>query len=449
MPDIARDRLTDKIISAIELRYLQGVHNQRFECHACAVTMLPASYDREVNQKRPYFRLFKDTDHDKNCGAEKAKKAKARIHSVITEEGFPYPYPNELVLWEDTGSVTQTDRGVVCPVGTSGPVGGKPKDKGATPEPHKVHNHTTTTIRPLAQTYLDYPFDREYMSLLVPGVRGRNYENIFRYLFFTDDASFSEPNIFYGSVRFSRIRVQEEFAEVELSEGQWEKIDGKSRLVRPQIVRIHTSGWAKLMRDSMLDELEVTRREIIDAHAKGDKKTKGWLFFLGRQDPVDKFLFHVNDPRLVCCFADVMIKKSKPVFSPPQNINVQPWVTAKVPPALTRPETTSLNIEEPKPVNAVGSIRIPQAADVSRSNAAGAISQVPLSSRVNPAKKNVGARDKELSLSPEPASPGGKPNPGPSRVAATDVPPRTSHTRATTFERVTFWFRRLIGRNRL
>lgn len=446
MPDIARDRLTDKIISAIELRYLQDVHNQRFECHACAVTMLPASYDIKVNLKRPYFRLFKDTDHDKNCGAEKAKKAKARIHSVTTKEGFPYPYPNELVLWEETRSATPTGRGVVCPVGTSGPIVGKPEDKGEMPEPHKIHNHTTTTIRPLAQTYLDYPFDREHLALIVPGVRGRNYEEIFRYLFFTDDSSFSEPKIFYGSIRFSRIRVQEDFAEVELSEGKWEKVEGKNRLVRPQTVRIHTKGWAKLMRDSLVDELEITRREIIDAHAKGDKKTKGWLFFLGWQDSVDKFLFHVSDHRLVCCFADLMVKKSRPILSTSQNSNIPPRVAAKTSLAPPQPVATPPKVEEPKPLSVFGGIGTSQTKSNHRSSTAGAVTQAP-HPQVIPIKKLDVTREREMPPSREATNSGVKPKPTPIRVAATDVPARGSHARTTTFRRVTLWLRRLIGQS--
>ncbi|HEX8178640.1 MAG TPA: hypothetical protein VF525_03770 [Pyrinomonadaceae bacterium] len=451
MPDIARDRTTTRIISGIELWDLEGIHNQRFECHACRVTLLPASYVKKVNKKRPYFRLFEYTYHDKNCGAERAKKAKgkARIQSVTTEEGFPYPYPNELVLDDDPRPVRVTVGGVVCP-NIPWSVIDRPQGGAGASESLKRHNHTTRTIRPLAQTYIDFPHDRQYLQVRVPGVSGSNYELVFRYLFYTDGSSFSESKIFYGSIRFSRIRVQEDFAEVELSEGRWEKQEGRNTLVRPLVVRINTKGWPKLMRDSLLDEIEVTRKEIIEAHGKGDKKTKGWLFFIGQQDPVNEFLFHANDHRLICCIADVMEKKSRPVLSPPPNINNQPIVTAGATSTLHQPRGVTLPIEQPKKLDTSGRSAALQATASHKSNTADTATQAPHFPRVNPVRKFEVADDKvkEMPIPRETIKARVKSELSPQRVAATtDVAVQHSPRPATVLSRVKLWLQGLLGKS--
>lgn len=314
MTDTARDRWTGRIVSATELWLLETVDEKGYICRACTILMEPTSYKKDVNKKRPYFRLYRKTDHDVGCGVVKSEKikAEARTRSVFHEEGFPTHYPNELVLEDRQVRRGRPTNNITCGTGSPGTTG----QVGSSGEPSsKVHNHTTDTIRPLAQTYLDYPFDRDKLKLRVPGVNGSTYEEIFQHVFFTEDTYFPEPKIFYGSIRFNNIKVQENYADVTLSEGRWERIRGKNELIQPQIVRIHMEDWPRLMREFVLDDIKVARNEMISAYEKKQVKTKGnllkgWLFFVGEQDSENRFLFHVKDHRLICCIPDVMVRTS-------------------------------------------------------------------------------------------------------------------------------------------
>jgi len=328
--DIARDKKTKEIVCAIELWHLDEVDEFAYECVSCEVTLEPASYKKDVNLKRPYFRLYRKTNHAEDCGFQKLK-AKAR-KKPITSEGFPIVCPNKLVLVDERSPTAGT--GLYLPGASH--VGSE----------KEYHNHTTRTIRPLARTYLDYPFDRQHLLLEAPGVEGATYENVFQYLFSAEERLFLKPKIYYAQISYRQTMVSGDFADVTLSQGRWEKTsEGKNLLVKPYILRIHMANWAEKIKRCVLDEIEVARGEAKLKYRAGNKKVQAWLFFLGAQDTKNNFLFHVSDPRLVCCLADEMVRKSRYyVASPTQRID-QP-VVANISPEPPKLETSKAELIE-------------------------------------------------------------------------------------------------------
>lgn len=307
--DSGRDKKTGIIICAIDLWLLHTVDEYGYECPSCGVTLEPASYRREVNKKRPYFRLYRDTNHHPNCGIRKEikLKAEARKRPIRNSEGFPLPYPSKLLLKDEQSLITEGDctSGILAAQDGSNLPGESTRNGKS-----RRHEHTTGTIRPLARTYLDFPYDRYYLSLSVDGVEGANYEHVFQHLFYADEVYFRKPKIFYAPVSYKKTIVRGDEMDVTLSQGRWNTIEGKSVLSEPYILRIHMRGWAKKMKSCVVDEIDITREEVRLEHRKGNKKIQAWLFFLGEQEASNRFLFHVRDPRLICCLPDVMVKKS-------------------------------------------------------------------------------------------------------------------------------------------
>jgi hypothetical protein len=141
-------------------------------------------------------------------------------------------------------------------------------------------------------------------------VEGSTYEEAFQYLYFAEGVYYRQAKIFYGSLNFKRTELHDNFADVILSEGLWEVSGGKNVLAHPYVVRINLEGWSDYLRECVLDEINLTRKEIMKRVHEGEKNVKGWFFFLGIQDPSNRFLFHVADYRLICCLSDVMVRKS-------------------------------------------------------------------------------------------------------------------------------------------
>jgi len=305
--DAARDRLTRDIVSGVELWLLDFVDKSGYECRGCGILLNPVSFERGL-KRRPYFKLLKGTSHENDCDVEALDdlKKRARIASVSRPDGFPVSYPNRLVLLDRQEVVRSTER-----IDADGDTASGSKNiSRSSPDPlaphRKPHNWIARTIRPLVRHYIQFPHDR-HLDLRVPGVEGRTFSDVFKRLFYMPDVYFPEPRIFYGSLHFRSTIDGNDFVDVWLSDGEWDRSQSPRQLVHPYVVRIHVAGWSDRKRNYVLDEIHVAREEARAADQSSKSQTRAWLFFLGTQDAEDRFLFHVDDHRLICCEADVLI----------------------------------------------------------------------------------------------------------------------------------------------
>lgn len=305
--DAARDRATGEIVSGVELWLLDHVDKSGYECRGCGVPLNPVSFERGL-KRRPHFKLFDGTSHEDDCDVEVLNdlKKRARYEPVSRPDGFPVSHPNRLELLERQVVVRSPER-----IDADGhAASGWQNSSRSAPDPsaarRRRHNWIARTIRPLVRHYMQFPHDR-HLALHVPSVDGRTFRQVFKRLFYLPDVYFTEPRIYYGSLHLRRSIEGEDFVDVWLSQGEWDRSRSPRQLVHPYVVRIHTAGWSERKRNYVLDEIDVAREEARVAVHSGDSETRAWLFFLSRQDAEDRFLFHVDDHRLICCEADTLI----------------------------------------------------------------------------------------------------------------------------------------------
>jgi hypothetical protein len=173
----------------------------------------------------------------------------------------------------------------------------------------KKHNRTTTTIRPIARHFIDFPNDRKLELIVEP--LGNNYHNtyekVFKKITTTSDMYnlYPDKQIFYGTLyvgnkykkTYENLDLTNTFI-VTLVQGSWTR----DRIPRElyQII-VHCSSWSTKAVNTIKREIELAKEEQWEAINKGHRETKSWIFFIGNQDKNNPFLFHVDNHRFICC----------------------------------------------------------------------------------------------------------------------------------------------------
>lgn len=305
--DTARDVNTGEFVEAEELWSMTTVNKDGYICRGCTTKVFPASYDKESNKRRPYFSL-RDNKHIAPCDVDGEEKIvrRAKKERVGTPDGFPVPFPNKLVFSDERP--TQDDE-PNSPAGTP-PTKTRGSSSAPSAEARKYHGHTIKTIRPACRTFINFPNDREYLSLTVPGVLGDTYAKVFRFLVNQKPALFKDPkHLYYAPIHWKSEPVATDtHCELTLNSGEWDAIAKRhNSLYR---VRLDWSSWSQSRRDTLLREFNIARMEAIE-EAKADSQIKGWLFFIGTQDASDPNIFHVDNYRCICSLAAKIIWPKK------------------------------------------------------------------------------------------------------------------------------------------
>lgn len=291
--DIARNIHTLELVEAEELWNLETVDRDDYICRGCKTKVFPASYNKELNKKRPYFTLAKNT-HEDGCdvdGEEKTIK-RAKKDKVGTPEGFPVPFPSKLIV-SDERPVASTDS--IAPTGSRASSSSDGSNIDIAAKRH--HGHSVKTIRSICRTFINYPNDRPTLPLSIPGVPGSNYLTVFKYLRGKPEAFKESKRLYYAPVRWAVSPViGQEYCELTLNAGEW---DEATKVFKGNYkARIHWGTWSKARRNSLIREYEATREEAREQAQ--DKNRKGWLFFVGTQDKTNPYVLHVTDYRLIC-----------------------------------------------------------------------------------------------------------------------------------------------------
>lgn len=301
--DTARNKHTLELVEAEELWSMSIVDSDGYICRGCVTQVFPASYDKKRNKKRPYFSLGPVNKHKPGCNVDGEEKIikRATQERVSTSEGFPLPFPSRLTL---------TDERFVVSGGNGQPgvqAGGRTGSRAGTEgTPNRHHGHTVKTIRPACRAFMNFPYDHEHLPLAIPNVPGDTYAKVFWYLGGKKPEHFKAPrHLYYAAIRWkAEPVVTETYCELTLNAGEWDEKDKEYKSLSR--VRIVWSNWSQSRRDTLIREFEVTQEEAAE-EAKANSQIKGWIFFVGIQDLVDPGVFHVDDYRLICCFAAKMI----------------------------------------------------------------------------------------------------------------------------------------------
>lgn len=301
--DTARDKRTMEFVEAEELWTMEHVDKDAYVCYGCSTQVHPASFDKEKNKRRPYFSP-RDKLHQPGCDVDGAEKivARAKKERVTTPDGFPLPFPSKLILIDERPVV-----GGGAAAGGEGTAGREPSKGGAGgPSKRLHHGHMVKTIRPACRAFVSFPNDRYALPLEIPGLPGKTYAGVFKYV----GSKKQEPlpmqrRLFYSAIRWkAKAEKSANFFEITLNAGEWDQASREFKSLCK--VRVDWSGWSTARRSSLELEFEVTRDEAI-GQTKKDSKVKGWCFFVGTQDAGDPTVFHVDDRRLICCLSAEMV----------------------------------------------------------------------------------------------------------------------------------------------
>ncbi|WP_153916231.1 hypothetical protein [Shewanella sp. TC10] len=297
--DDARCIELNKIVTNEDLYVLDNVKSYQFVCDECGVSLIPCSYKKSVNLRKPYFKTGKNTEHEAGCYAKATSKIReqAKTSRISTEEGFPLAYPNRFSLAAVKSAKVinagSTDTKLTGSQNSSSLANtGRTKTK---------QNYVTSSFQNLVDQYFNFPFDRD-RELIFAGISGNQYQQIFqkianpigkqKFRFQTDKP---EQKIFYSTLSWEKPEVEEQLISIKLSAGWWQQSEGKKKNIRPYFVELNTQEWQKSVLNQFIERLEQIRDLV-----KGTDK-KAMMVFVGEQDfEEDFYRFKCNEPRLIC-----------------------------------------------------------------------------------------------------------------------------------------------------
>lgn len=290
--DSARDKYSLEIIDAEKLWDID-VDKDAYVCPGCNVQVFPASFNKGVNKRRPYFTLM-DNKHVQPCGIAGLEKTikRAKRESVGAPDGFPEPFPNRLVLSDARPVTAGSGSGAGASIGAT-----STSRSNATRVASTYHGHTVQTIRPVCRIFMEYPYDRDHLEMAIPGCPGSTYGRVFSKLDFQGIRPFqTRTRLFYAALRWNTPIDTDEHIEWMLNAGSWG--EGEERPTAFYRVRIQWSHWTERQRNTLRHELDIAQDAV---KGKTGVPEKAWLFFVGTQDTSDPGLLVATRYQLICC----------------------------------------------------------------------------------------------------------------------------------------------------
>lgn len=292
--DAARDRITQEIVEADDLKLLDHVDTYGYECHGhdCGVQAFPRAF-RPENLVRAHYQVKGAHGPECDVAAEEAIIGRGSKRSVQHElETSPGLSPARLHLvtarevLDPTLTLTDSQtQSAGRPTSTSN---AKQRPAGRRP---------ANSIRPICRAFLRFPYDRG-LSLHVDGIDTDTYQTVFKKLRSKGFESFPNQRIFYAELAWKAAEEADEHLIISLNAEEWTE-----RKLAPYVVVVHWAGWSKTARSRLKHEIEAARKE--NREASQDKKTtRSYLFFIGAQDADVPSKFHATDQRLICTIHD-------------------------------------------------------------------------------------------------------------------------------------------------
>ena len=294
--DEARCKELGRVVTSEELYVIENVKSLNYSCDECGIELLPCSFLKDVNLRKPYFKTRKGAHHKQGCDAEGDSKirSKGATERLTSAEGFPLAYPNRFKIKKD--DVIEPQLGIE-PQGVGTRRSNRTNSDRADSNGRKS-NYETTSFRSVVNQYFDFPFDRD-RSLFFEGVAGNSYNKVFKKI--TSTRGKQEfliqgdvQKVYYASLPWKLCKEDSDVLKIELSPGRWVEQDGKRINERPYYLEINFSNWPKQSKTKFLNEY----KKVAELVRGTDRKTT--IAFMGEQDTSDDFFrFHAADRRLI------------------------------------------------------------------------------------------------------------------------------------------------------
>ena len=266
-----------------------------FICIGCFSKAEPVSY-RPGNLVRAYFRV---KIHEENCDIHKYKELirKGKKQRVSTSSGFPLPYPSKLYLQDKVKKVIN-DEDINSIAAKKVKIYTQNKEK---KEFNQCHQTTSSTIRPIVEHYLNFPFDRD-VKLNIPFLDTRlityrdNFQRIDKYNKTIDKFKndYRETKLYYIplSVESNNIIRNDEILMLKLLCGDNDE---------DFYLKIDISTWRDKQKSDVVYELNEKTKKKKALYSQNKKsKDNVYLFFIGQLNKHNPYEFELikNDFRL-------------------------------------------------------------------------------------------------------------------------------------------------------
>lgn len=128
----------------------------------------------------------------------------------------------------------------------------------------------------------------------VDGIQTTTYQTVFKKLRSEGIELFPQQRIFYAELAWQAAEEVGEDLAIPLNAGEW-----KAKELRPYRVIVRWVLWSQTAKTRLRNELEVARRENIEAK-KSKVAQRTYAFFIGQQNSENSSQFFVDDLRLIC-----------------------------------------------------------------------------------------------------------------------------------------------------
>ncbi|WP_217522019.1 hypothetical protein [Vibrio metschnikovii] len=294
--DEARCKELSRVVTSEELYIIDKVKSLTYSCDECGIELLPCSFQKNVNLRKPYFKTRKGVHHKQGCDAEGEAKIRSKGAStrLTSSEGFPLAYPNRFKLRKDD---VVEPTGVITPLAPDSRHPNKRK-KDQSDGSGRKSNYETTSFKSIVNQYFDFPYDRD-RALSFEGVDGTTYTEIFSQIRSTrGNQKFviqgDKQKIYYASLPWKLSIEDNGKIQINLSPGKWVEREGKKVNERPYYVEVDFSNWPQRSKSKFLSDYN----KIIEL-VRGTNR-KAAIAFVGEQDTKDDyFRFYSIDRRLI------------------------------------------------------------------------------------------------------------------------------------------------------
>lgn len=294
--DEARCTELRRLVTSEELYVIANVKSLNYSCAECNIQLLPCSFLKNVNLRKPYFKTRKGIHHKQDCDVEGESKirSKGATARLTSSEGFPLPYPNRFKIKKDdlVDPLVATESQGMDTKRPNRKNADRPNSDG------RNSNYETTSFRSVVNQYFDFPFDRD-RALFFEGVTGNTYNTVFKKIISTRGKQQfliqgDAQKVYYASLPWKLCKVDNEILNIELSPGRWVERDSKRINERAYYLELNLSSWPKQNKTRFLNEY----KKIIELVRGTDRKVA--IAFVGVQDTIDDFFrFHSTDRRLI------------------------------------------------------------------------------------------------------------------------------------------------------
>jgi len=290
--DEARVITTGDVITGEELYLMDDVDSTSFCCDECEIILIPCSYIKDVNLRKPYFKTHKG--HNIGCKAEGISgiKKKGFNSRLTSKEGFPLAYPNKFKLRKDDVVIPE-------PVTPESPSGVRTFNKNKRQDDEgrgRKSNYETSSFKSIVNQYFDFPKDRD-RALFFENIEGATYKDIFYPIRNTIGEQHYRfqgegQNVYFSTISWKKSSIDNDILRIELSRGKW--VNKKNE--RAYYLEIDCSEWPRQTKTKFLNRYH----KILDT-VRGTK-IKAAIIFVGEQDRSDDFFRFYANNRLLIAF---------------------------------------------------------------------------------------------------------------------------------------------------